>query len=230
MKKYRHILFDLDGTLWDFEGNSKEAFADIFRDHNLSIADSDFRKFEAVYHRYNDKLWKQYREGKIEKEVLRWTRFYLTLKEFGIDDKPLAEKMDQQYITISPEKTRLIPYSLEILEYLQPKYALHIVTNGFNEVQFTKLRNAGLTGYFSNIITSEMVGYLKPNPEFFQYTLEIIQAKESECLMIGDNYQVDIEGAMRIGMDQVFFNPAGEAFQSEPTHQIKSLLELKEIL
>jgi putative hydrolase of the HAD superfamily len=230
MKKYRHILFDLDGTLWDFEGNSKEAFADIFRDHNLSVSDSDFRKFEAVYHKYNDKLWEMYREGKIEKGVLRWLRFYLTLKEFGIDDKPLAEKMDQQYITISPEKTRLIPNSREILEYLQPKYALHIVTNGFNEVQFTKLRNAGLAGYFYNIITSEMAGHLKPNPEFFRYTLEIIQATESECLMVGDNFQVDIEGAMRIGMDQAFYNPEGEKVATEPTFRIKCLLELKRIL
>jgi putative hydrolase of the HAD superfamily len=216
--------------LWDFEGNSKEAFADIFRDYNLSASDSDFRKFEAVYHKYNDELWEQYRAGKIEKEVLRWTRFYLTLKEFGIDDKSLAERMDQQYITISPEKTGLIPYSREILEYLKPIYALHIVTNGFNEVQFTKLRNAGLTGYFSNIITSEMAGHLKPNPEFFRYTLEIIQAKESECLMVGDNFQVDIEGAMQIGMDQAFYNPAGEDVAPEPTYQIRSLFTLKEIL
>lgn len=230
MKKYRHILFDLDGTLWDFEGNSKEAFADIFKDYNLSVLDNDFRKFEEVYHKHNNRLWDDYREGKVEKEVLRWTRFYLTLKEFGIDDKSLAEKIDQQYITISPEKTRLIPFTLEILEYLKPQYNLHVVTNGFNEVQFTKLQNARLNGFFSQIITSEMAGCLKPHPEFFMYTLAIIRAKESECLMIGDSYHADIEGAMTVGMDQVYFNPAGEPFQLEPTYEIKSLLELKEFL
>ncbi len=230
MKKYRHILFDLDGTLWDFEGNSKEAFADIFRDNNLALLGSDFKKFEEIYHTFNNQLWDQYREGKIKKEVLRWKRFYLTLKELGIDDRSLAKKIDQQYITISPEKTRLIPSSREILEYLQPKYPLHIVTNGFNEVQFTKLHNSGLAGFFSKIITSEMAGLLKPNPEFFYYALSYIDAKPGECLIIGDNYQVDIEGAMQIGMDQVFYNPNGEETLSEPTYQIHNLLELKNIL
>ena len=230
MKSYKHILFDLDGTLWDFEGNSKEAFADIFNEFNLSASDIDFRKFEQIYHKHNNQLWEQYREGKIEKEVLRWMRFYLTLKDLGVDDKALAERIDYQYITISPLKTGLIPYSQEILEYLAPKYFLHIVTNGFNEVQFTKLQNSGLNDFFIHIITSEMAGFLKPNSEFFSYTLEKIEAKVSDCLIIGDNYQVDIEGAMKIGMDQVFFDPGGEGGNSVPTYTIKSLLELKEIL
>lgn len=230
MKSYKHILFDLDGTLWDFEENSKEALSDIFNEFNLSAADIDFRKFEQIYHKYNNQLWEQYREGKIEKELLRWMRFHLTLKDLGVDDKSLAERIDYQYITISPRKTGLIPFTREVLEYLAPKYSLHIVTNGFNEVQFTKLQNSGLNNFFTYIITSEMVGFLKPNPEFFAFTLKTISAEVADCIIIGDNYQVDIEGAMKIGMDQVFFDPEEEQGNSVPTYTIKSLLELKEIL
>jgi len=230
MRNYKHLLFDLDGTLWDFERNSKEAFADIFIKFNLKELETDFDRFEQIYHNYNNSLWQRYREGKIEKEVLRWMRFYLTLKEFGLDDKPLAEKIDEAYITLSPQKTWLLPFTGEILKYLHPKYRLHIVTNGFNEVQFTKMRNAKLTDFFTHVITSEMAGSLKPNPDFFDYTLSTIRAGKMECLMIGDNFEVDIEGAMRIGMDQVFFNPNGVESVKEPTYKIKSLLELKEIL
>ncbi len=231
MPVYTHLFFDLDGTLWDFRHNTRETLQDILQREGFREYALDFPRFEQVYHMYNDKLWEEYRNGKIEKETLRWYRFYLTLKDLGLDNRELAEELDQYYIEETPKKKGLIPHSIEVLEYLRGKgYAMYIVTNGFNEVQFTKIRNSGLEGYFSGMITSEMTGYQKPHPGFFDHVLKVSGAQAENSLVIGDSPEADIRGALTAGIHCIYFDPEGQGSEPPATYTIQSLSELREIL
>lgn len=230
MSKYKHLYFDLDRTLWDFETNSKETFRDIFKKYDLDKVFGDFDTFYLTYRKHNEQLWKQYREAKITKEKLRSHRFYLTLQEYGIEDDELAKKIGTDYITMSPQKTTLFPHTHETLAYLKNKgYNMYIITNGFEEVQHTKLRNCDLEKYFSHIITSEMAGCQKPKKEIFEYALSSVNAKKAESIMIGDDLEVDIKGAKGIGMDQVHFNFVKQEHNFPATYKIECLKELEEI-
>ena len=230
MKVYKHIFFDLDRTLWDFDANSRAALTDIFRSHNLDQYFESPEPFIKAYHKHNDNLWNHYREGKIKKELLRYLRFELTLQEAKIQDTELAKAIGEDYLQLSTEKTILFPYTHEILAYLQPKYLLYILTNGFKETQFSKMKNCGLSRYFQHVFTSETIGYNKPNPKIFQWAISSVNGRKEECLMIGDDFEVDILGAKSFGIDQVFFNPDNLGFNVKPSYEIKSLIELKNFL
>jgi len=230
MTKYKHIYIDLDRTIWDFDNNAKDTFRDIYEKYELAKTCNNFDVFYNTYIKHNDKLWADYREGKIEKSILTYKRFWLTLKEFGVDDEDLSKKIAQDYITISPTKKRLFPYAHETLDYLHKKYNLYVITNGFNEVQFTKLKNSELDKYFVKVFTSEDAGAQKPNPTIFEHALNNVNADKKESIMIGDDLTVDILGAKEFGLDQVFFNPFKKVHTEEITHEINSLKELQEIL
>ena len=230
-KRYKHIFFDLDRTLWDFDASSKEAFSKIYEKFELKNRGvNSVEIFKHHYTQHNEFLWSMYREGKLEKEVLRGLRFQKTLEEFGIKDKDLADKIGDYYVDISPLLIHLFPNAIEILEYLHPKYELHIITNGFSEVQFTKLKSSGMGQYFREIITSEEAGVKKPDPLIFNYAFNRTKARVGESLMIGDDVEVDIAGARQVGMDQVLFDPAGKTSPDGATHYIKNLMELRDIL
>jgi len=148
-KKYKHIFFDLDMTLWDFEKNAFEAYEEIFERFNLhQLGIQNLDSFLKVYFEHNDNLWEMYRNGKIDKNNLRSERFRLTLIDFGIDEPSLAKMIGDEYVSISPLKTNLFPNTHEVLEYLRTRYHLHIITNGFDEVQHPKLRHSALDKYF----------------------------------------------------------------------------------
>ena len=230
-KLYQDIFFDLDHTLWDFETNSLETLCEIFEKHALKAAGiPDVDTFIDVYHRHNNRLWGDYRRNEIEKDVLRVQRFELCLNDFGITDSLLIESIANDYVTISPTKTNLFPHVHEILTYLKSKYLLHIITNGFVEVQYTKLELSGLRPYFTKVITSEEAGANKPDPAIFNYAMQLANATAEGSLMIGDNEEVDIEGARLAGIDQVLFDFAGEQQDSRATYRITSLMQLAEIL
>lgn len=230
MKIYKHLFFDLDRTLWDFDKNAFEAYKDIFLKHNLAEKGvSSLNDFTKSYLNHNAKLWSLYREGKIEKNNLRSLRFELTLLDFGIDDPGLAGQIGLDYITISPEKTNLFPNAIKTLDYLFGKYSLHLITNGFEEVQFRKLRICGLEKYFDKVITSEEAGSKKPDIRIFNYSLSKTGAKKEESIMIGDDPEVDIEGAKAAGIDQVFFNPDRIEHNGNATYEIFDLIELTRI-
>ncbi len=231
MKQYKHIFFDLDKTLWDFDRNSFETFKDIF--NKLELKEKgipSLNDFIRVYTEHNLRLWDLYRKGEIEKEVLRYKRFDLTLKDFGINDFELANAIGSDYIYLSPLKTNLFPESRETLEYLKAKYTLHIITNGFEEVQHRKIKASDLNKYFENVITSEESGCKKPDPMIFKFALNTAHAKASESLMIGDDIEVDIIGARNSGIDQVYFNYHKTQHNEVVSYEITELKSLRKIL
>ena len=228
---YKHIFFDLDRTLWDFETNSKDTLRELFYKYNLNDRIDNFDQWYAAYKQHNKRLWEQYGLGEIKKETLRETRFYLTFKDFGIDDMELGLLFDKEYIEQSPKKKILFPNAVETLEYLKAKYSLHIITNGFSEIQHIKLKSSGISSFFANVFTSEMVGYHKPHPAIFRHAMSCTNAKKTECLMVGDDYEADIVGAKNAGIDQIFFTPNKAASVAiAPTYTIQSLEELTKIL
>ena len=203
--KYTHILFDLDRTLWDFERNATETFREIYTKYRLHFLFDSFDSFLHIYKTINDELWQLYRESKVTKEVLRYKRFSDTLKAVGYEDGELAKKIGDDYVYNSPQQKILFPHSHEILSYLQNKYKLYIITNGFKEVQKIKMINTGLEPFFLDVFISEEIGFQKPSPEIFDYVLKKIKATPSECLMVGDDPEVDIAGAAQANIDQVLF-------------------------
>ena len=231
MADYKHIFLDLDRTLWDFEENSKQELTSLFykyhlHDKGISLVD----EFIKVYKEINEKCWALYRENKLTKETLRGIRFSKTLEYFGVVDDGVSNKIGIDYLNNSPSRTILIDGCFELLDYLNTKYTLHVITNGFEEVQLKKLSNSKLETYFEKIITSEAVGFKKPNPEIFQYALAQSGAKLSESVMIGDDLNTDIKGAVDFGMSCVFFNPNQIKTSFSLLADVSHLLEIKSIL
>ncbi|MEM9051371.1 MAG: YjjG family noncanonical pyrimidine nucleotidase [Bacteroidota bacterium] len=231
MKKYEHLFFDLDRTLWDFDTNSRLALNEIYLSFDLKnkgiLSAVDFVE---TYQEINEELWALYRKGLLNKRKLRTVRFTRTLEAFEIDDEYLGDQLGTAYVEISPHKTALLPNTIEILDYLKGKYQLHIITNGFEEVQHVKLEKSGLSPYFDKVITSEQVGARKPDPTVFHYALESSNCGTSDSLMIGDDLGADIIGAREVGMDQVYFNPNKIEHSEELDHEIVDLIQLKQIL
>ena len=229
--KYKHVFFDLDRTLWDFDAAAEVAFERIYDKYNLkSLGIPSAHEFHEVYHPLNEQLWVLYRENRITKDDLNRSRFLKPLEHYGIHDVELADHLSVDYMFYSPRIVRLVPGAMELLEYLKPKYHLHLITNGFQEVQDTKLSLSGMKPFFETLTVSEEVGVKKPDPEFFFYALRKANAKSEESIVIGDEMAVDIDGARAAGIDQVFFNAKGDTVEGERTFEVRSLLEIKGIL
>jgi len=230
-KKYKHIFFDLDRTLWDFDAAAEVAFERIYEKYDLKkLGIPNAHEFHEVYHPLNERLWELYRADKITKDYLNRTRFVLPLEHYGIHDTDLADHLSEDYVYWSPRIVRLVPGTMELLEYLKPKYHLHLITNGFQEVQHTKLSGSGLEPYFETLTVSEEVGVKKPNPEIFYYALRKAHATAEESLMIGDEMAVDIDGARAAGIDQLFFNPNKELVEGGRTYEVHELLQVMELV
>lgn len=231
MEQIEHVFFDLDRTLWDFETNSeatlKELFAEFGLTDRLGVSDDDFI---TEYKRINEIFWEDYRNGVIKKEELRYARFEAALKFFGHADRNMAAEIGEQYIWRSPRKIGLVDGSIEVLEYLRPKYQLHIITNGFEEVQHIKMTSSGLSPYFKHIITSESASAKKPSPVIFEHALDLAGAMSQNSIMIGDHLEADVQGALKAGWKAVFFEPAKPKETETDYLHIHHLKELLEIL
>ena len=138
---YKDLFFDLDHTIWDFELNSKETLWDLHLKYELEAKGiNNFDEFYSIYSVHNHKLWDRYSKGFIKQEELRWKRIYLSLLDYKIADEALSKEMSVDYLDILPNKKNLFPYTIEILEYLKNKdYTMHLITNGFESVQFKKI-------------------------------------------------------------------------------------------
>jgi putative hydrolase of the HAD superfamily len=229
---YKDLFFDLDHTLWDFETNSKETIQELYNTHRLvDLGIVDFDGFYSTYSAHNHRLWDRYTKGFIKQEELRWKRVYLSLLDFKVANEPLAKEMSQAYLEILPNKKHLFPYTIEILEYLKQKeYKMHLITNGFESVQFKKIKNSGLQDYFIEVITSEASNSLKPQKEIFEYALKNAKASVEKSIMIGDNEFADIQGGINMGMDTVFVNHIQAIPTIPATYTITHLKELETIL
>jgi putative hydrolase of the HAD superfamily len=228
---YKDLFFDLDHTIWDFELNSKETLWDLHLKYELEAKGiNNFDEFYSIYSVHNHRLWDRYSKGFIKQEELRWKRIYLSLLDYKIADEALSKEMSVDYLTILPDKKNLFPYTIEILEYLKNKdYTMHLITNGFESVQFKKIKNSNLADYFTEVITSEASNSLKPNKEIFEYALKASNAKLETSIMIGDNESADIQGAINAGMDSIFVNHLQIQPTVPATHTITHLKELENI-
>jgi putative hydrolase of the HAD superfamily len=223
----KDIFFDLDHTLWDFDKNSMLAFKRVFKKFKITI---EFDAFLKIYEPINVEYWKKYREDKVSKESLRRGRLIDSFNFFDLIYT--TEKIDEiadAYIQELPFDNHLFEGAVEILDYLILKYKLHIITNGFEEVQHKKLKNSGIDCYFSTVTTSEEVGLKKPNPKVFLTALNKANSLPAQSVMIGDSLEADILGANNIGMQTIFYNYRNENI-SKKIKSIDSLLEIKNYL
>ncbi len=230
MRAYKHLFFDLDRTLYDFDTNNRDALRELYALYKLEEnTGTAFDSFMEVYTGVNLSLWADYKKNLISKEELNLWRFEKTFGTLGITH-PHPAGFAAKYLELSPLKTRLLPGTHEVLDYLGKRYRLHILTNGFEEVQYRKLDTCRLRTYFTTVITSEQAGARKPDPAIFRYALSVAGASPDEVLMIGDDPETDILGARQEGIDQVWLAQPGENSPIQPTYRIGRLEELKAFL
>jgi putative hydrolase of the HAD superfamily len=205
MRKYDFLFFDLDNTLWDFSTNAKAALLQTLRDLHYIDQISSFEDYFLVYEEINDSLWADYRNKKVTKQFLIVERFSRSLTTFNITNQNWQE-INRYYLECMGKQTMLFPKTIETLDYLKAKgYQLFIITNGFKEVQYAKLQNAGIASYFNRVFISEEIHTAKPHRQIFEHALKSSNAAKRKSMMIGDSWEIDIEGALAFGIDQVMF-------------------------
>lgn len=235
MKSYKYLFFDLDHTLWDWDTNASETLFDLYREYDLGkYGVVDESAFRDVFFRENAKLWADLDTGKIDKFFLRNNRFRIVFEAANANMNSVKEDllvdMNANFLLECSKKKKVIDGAFEVLDYCKDQFDLHIITNGFEEIQSIKMDHSGLDRYFDKIITSEKAGHKKPSPGIYQYAIKHTGAAIENSLMIGDNLGTDIKGARDFGMDQVYFNPAMKNHQDEVTKEITELTQLIDFL
>lgn len=230
--KYQNLFIDLDDTIWDFRANSKVALEIVYNQYRLNEYYLLFDEYFRVYSEKNTELWSLYHHGRISKENLIVERFRYPLQRIGVHNDKLVSQLNTDYLAALSEQGLLVPDAKALLDYLKNRsYRLHIISNGFKEVQFKKMKSAGIDGYFEEVVLSDEVGVNKPHPDIFKYALNKAGSSNATSLMIGDNYDADIFGAMQSGIDQIYFNPQQKQIPDElPTYEVRTLSEIFGIL
>lgn len=229
--KYRHIFFDLDHTIWDFDKNAEETLHELYVIHRLQdIGLTSADVFIETYTQNNHRLWREYHIGNITKETLREARFKQTFLDLGVHPDVIPDGFEDAYVKLCPTKTNLFPHAHETLEYLSEKYTMHLISNGFKGSQDIKIGNTGIGKYFQHVIISEIVGVNKPDKAIFEHALNLAGATKAESLMIGDSLEADVLGALNFGMDAIYFNPFNQQKPDNVPVQITHLKELTTLL
>jgi len=227
IKNITDVFFDLDHTLWDFDKNSALTFKKIFQINNIDIP---IDRFLEEYMPINLKYWKLYREEKVTKEALRFGRLNEAFVAVNVSvEMELIHKLSNDYIEHLSNFNHLFDHTFEILDYLKINYKLHIITNGFDEVQHKKMQKSNILHYFDTVTNSEMAGVKKPNPKIFNHALEKANTNAERSIMIGDSLEADVLGAKRIGMEAIFFDVNNKVLQ-EDIKQVNNLVSLKHYL
>jgi YjjG family noncanonical pyrimidine nucleotidase len=227
---YKHLFFDLDHTLWDFERNSAETLGELYDTFGLcgqgvaTVAD-----FQRTFSQTNHELWRLYDTGQISQTDLRYSRFRRVFAALGVEEPGCCDALNERYLAICPGKGYLIEGATELLEYLAPRYTLHVITNGFNDVQHTKLRTSGLAPYFREVITAQRAEASKPAPAIYTYALRAASCTGTDCVMIGDNWENDVLGAQRAGLAAIWYNPERSEVPDAGCHHVATLRELTEL-
>ncbi|WP_321334727.1 YjjG family noncanonical pyrimidine nucleotidase [uncultured Bacteroides sp.] len=228
---YKNLFFDLDDTLWAFSLNARNTFEEMYIKYQFHRYFDSFHHFYTLYEKRNIELWAEYGVGHITKQELNHQRFLYPLQAVGVFDENLAKAYSDDFFTVIPTKSALMPYAKELLEYLAPTYNLYILSNGFRELQYHKMRSSGIDGYFKKIILSDDIGVLKPGPQIFNFALSSTQSKPENSLMIGDSWDADIVGAHGVGMHQLYYNYVGRTdFSFLATYTVNALKDIKDIL
>ena len=231
MTKYRNLFIDLDDTVYDFSAASRESFLETYVQLRYERFFDSFEHYMSIYEPYNLELWRIYGEGKITKDELNRRRYSHPLEVVGVNDPQLAATFCSQALGLIPTKGPLMPGAIELLEYLQPKYNMYILSNGFKELQSRKMQTAGIDKYFDALILSDDIGVNKPHRKLYEHAMQTTASTPQESLMIGDMFDTDIIGAANFGIDSIYYNPKGKTGHPfAPTYEVKHLLEIKEIL
>lgn len=229
-KNYKHLFFDLDHTLWDFEKNTSEAIEEIYQIFNFSSWSMfTIYDFMAIFHEVNNYLWDKFNHGLIDRLELRDSRFKMMLTKLGVSEKEIPVGIAEKYLELATVKRSVIPFTHEILDYLKPNYQLHIISNGFDDIQHTKLKSSNIYQYFDKIVTSDSSGHRKPQKGIFEFAMNEAGATRENAIMIGDNIDTDIIGAQNAEMDHIYFNPNKIKHSLKVTFEIDSLKEIMNI-
>lgn len=221
----------MDDTLWAFSANARDTYEEMYRKYDYDRFFDSFEHYYSLYQRRNLELWAEYADGKVTKEELNRQRYLYPLEAVGAGDSALAEAYEKDALATIPTKSKLMPHAREVLEYLSAKYNLYILSNGFKELQFHKMRSSDIDKYFRKVVLSDDIGILKPWPEIFHFALSATLSELNDSLMIGDSWENDIAGAAGVGMHQVFYNLSGRTdLPFTPTYQITDLKELLDLL
>src|SRR3569833_3400749 len=226
-KQNKHLFFDLDHTIWDFDRNAEEALHEVCGIYGLKELGLDSAdRFIEIYTRNNHKLWAEYHLGKITKNELREARFKRTFLQLSMNAELIPIGFEDAYVKLCPTKTNLYPETHETLQYLRSKYTLHLISNGFLESTIIKIDGTGIGKYFQNVIISEVVGFNNPHRGIFEHAINLAGATVDESLMVGDSLEADVYGALNFGMDAIYFNPMNLPKPDDVPQQINRLKEL----
>lgn len=224
MQRYRYLLFDADGTLFDFDRSEREALKRAFDQHHLPFDE----KIHFLYHVINQSLWEELEQGFIDKDRLQIERFRRLLDQTGLMEDP--EKINETYLAALGQCNFLMDGALQVCAELRKDHHLAIITNGLARVQYPRFYQSAIAAYFSRLFVSEEIGHQKPKREFFDRVLQNLQVKDkSQVLVIGDSLTADIEGGLRAGLDTCWYNPERRPKREDicPTYEI---LRLEDIL